>query len=346
MVDLTRASPDGCARMLRLLLLAVIVIGLAPGTFVRTTTGVRSDVAVVTITSLAPQDGITGPLTLTGTWELTSPHGWFGGFSALTAAGGTSLIAGSDRGWLLDLDLAGHEPRAVPGSFRFVGRRARGRAEVVDLESLARDPASGTLWAAFENFNLVERLAPDGTQTARRPPEMRGWSGNSGPETMERFADGRFLILAEGSERSGLDDRPALLFPGDPLEPNAPLAFRFVSGPEYDPVDATQLPDGRVLVLLRRVKYTVPAQFDTVIAVADPALIRPGEPWDARVFQRLSGPLYGENFEGIAFVPDPADPARGSVWLIADDNFSMFQRNLLLRFAWDGKAAQRAASSP
>ena len=325
--------------MYRLLLLAIVAIGLAPSTFLRTPTGLRSDVAVVTITPVANREGVEGALALTGAWELSSKHGWFGGFSALVASGPDSLITGSDRGWLLDLDLSGTAPAAVPGSFRFIGERASGRKEIVDLEALARDPATGTLWATFENFNLVTRITADGRRANRRPAAMRGWSENSGPETMARLADGRFLIIAEGAERSGTTDRPALLFAGDPVAgPRAPLMFRFVPEPEYNPVDTTELPDGRLLILLRRVTYSIPAEFSTAIALADPAAIRPDKPWRARVIQRLSGEVFGDNFEGIAFIPDPADPAHGAVWVIADDNFSAFQRNLLVRFAWDGEA--------
>lgn len=322
--------------MLRLLLLALVVVGLAPGTFLRSATGLRSDSAVVTVAPLAEAVDAPGPLQLTGIWELESAHGWFGGFSALVTTGLDSLLAGSDRGFLLDLDLSGDRPAAVPGSFRYVGRRAGVRKEVIDLEALARDPATGTVWMAFENFNLIDRLAPDGTRTGRMPPEMAEWSDNSGPETMERLADGRFLVLAEGPERRGRADRPALMFAGDPVQPSAPLAFRFAAAPGYDPVDAAQLPDGRVLILLRRVEYAIPAQFDTAIAIADPRAIQEGEAWRARIVQRLDGPVLGENFEGIAFVPSPGDATRGDLWLIADDNFSVFQRSLLVRFAWDG----------
>lgn len=327
--------------MLRWVLLACVIAGLAPGTFVRTKTGLRSDPAVVSVTPLSQRGGVSGALALTGAWELESTHGWFGGFSALVADGADSVIAGSDRGWLLELDLAGAAPRPVPGSFRFVGARARGRNELVDLEGLARDPATGTLWAAFENANLVMRLDPGGARTVRRPPEMAGWSGNSGPETIERLIDGRFLVLAEGARRGGQasegpDERAGLLFSGDPAVSGTPLAFRFVSGEDYDPVDATQLPDGRVLILLRRVEYALPARFDTAIMVADPRAIRAGEAWRGDIIQRLSGGVFGDNFEGIAFVPAPGDPARGAIWLIADNNFSMFQRSLLVRFAWDG----------
>ena len=325
-------------RSFRWLLLAVVAVGLAPGLVWRASTGLRSDAAVVTLAPIADRAGVAGELTLSGAWEMRASHGWFGGFSALVADGEGGLIAGSDRGFLLDLDLSEDTPRAVPGSFRFVGDSSRGRKEVVDLESLARDPASGTLWGGFENFNVVTRFAPDGTRTTTAPRAMRRWSPNSGAETMERLADGRFLIIAEGPLRGSDTRHEALLFPGDPVEAGGPppLAFVFLAPADYDPVDAAQLPDGRVLILLRRVEYALPARFDTAIAIADPRAIRPGKAWQARIIQRLSGGVFADNFEGIAFVPDPADPARGALWLVADDNFSAFQRSLLVRFDWEG----------
>lgn len=327
------------ARHFRWLLLIVVVLGLGPGLFWRTPTGLRSDGAAISVTPIAERSGVAGELRLTGAWELRSGHGWFGGFSALVADGEGGLIAGSDRGWLLAIDLSGSTPRAVPDSFRYVGRRLGPRNELVDLESLARDPADGTLWAAFEGFNQIERFAPDGTRTFSRPPEMARWSHNSGAETMERLADGRFVVIAEGPQRGGKPLHRALLFPRDPVEPQTPTAFDFASWPDYDPVDAAQLPDGRVLILLRRVEYALPARFDTAIAIADPSAIRPGKPWRGRIIQRLSGGVFADNFEGIAFVPDASNPSRGAVWVIADDNFSAFQKSVLVRFDWSEQAA-------
>ncbi len=322
------------ANLWRVALLFAVALGLAPGLVWRTPTGLRSDVAVVQVTPLAERAGVTGQLKLAGVWELTSDHGWFGGFSALAAAGSSHLIAGSDRGWLLDLDLSGPAPRALPGSFRFVGERRKTREEVIDLESLARDPARGTLWGGFESENVVFRWAPDGTRTIRQPPEIARWSDNSGPETMARLADGRFIILAEGPVDGSKTVHEGLLFPRDPAEKATPQRFRFRAPADYDPVDMTQLPDGRVLILLRRVDYTLPATFDTAIAMADPRAIRSGGEWQGEVIERMTGGVFADNFEGIAFVPSADDPSRGAIWVIADDNFSVFQRSILVRFDW------------
>ena len=346
--SLFRTASVSSARRWRMALLTLVVLALGPGTFLRTDTGLRSDPVkniVIDPVDLGPPPP--GLLRLTGSWRMTSDHGWFGGFSSLVSGPGQTLIAATDRGFLLGLDLAGDEPRAIPGSFRFVGVPGRGRREYVDMEAITRDPATGTLWASFENDNLVMRFARDGTRTIYAPPEMAKWDENSGPETMERLADGRFLILSEGSEDSGMVDRPALLYPRDPLGRGKPLAFRFNCQAAYAPVDATQLPDGRVLILMRQVRYTIPATFDAVIMVADPAAIRAGRHWRGEVIQRLEGSGFGENFEGIAFVPDPSDSRKGSIWVVADDNFSIFQRSLLLRFALgeSGEALQRRAAA-
>lgn len=325
-------------RALRLVLLAIVALGLAPGTFVRAPNQNRTDPAEVQVTPRPERQGVTGSLPVEGVWELTSDHAGFGGFSALVKGEGPSLIAGTDRGFLLDLDLAGGAPRAVPGSFRFVGIGTAGRREFVDLESLARDPETGTLWAGFESQNLVVRFPRSGGRSILAPPAMAGWGVNSGPETMERLADGRFLVVAEGYAGSDRTVHDALLFPGDPVLGEKPLAFRFIGPPNFEPVDAAELPDGRVLVLLRVVDFRFPAVFNAGIAIGDPRQIRAGAPWKVRMIAHLQKGIFAENFEGIAYVPSPADPQRGSIWLIADDNFSVFQRTLLVRMGWDGAA--------
>lgn len=345
---LFRTASVSSAGRWRTALLGLVVIALAPGTFIRTDTGLRSDpvknIAIDPIDLGPPPPGL---LRLTGAWRMTSEHGWFGGFSSLVEGPGQTLIAATDRGFLLGLDLADNQPRAIPGSFRFVGVSTRGRKEYVDMEAITRDPSTGTLWASFENDNLIMRFAPDGTRRVYAPPEIAVWSESSGPETMERLADGRFLILSEGSENSGSSDRPALLYPRDPLGTGKPVTFRFNCQAAYSPVDAAQLPDGRMLILLRQVRYTIPATFDAVIMIADPAAIRAGGHWRGEVIQRLEGPGFGENFEGIGFMPDPLDPRKGSIWVVADDNFSIFQRSLLLRFALgeSGASLQRRAAA-
>jgi len=83
---------------------------------------------------------------------------------------------------------------------------------------------------------------------------------------------------------------------------------------------------------------SIPAAFDAAIMHADPSAITEGGVWSGEIITRFEGPLYGENFEGIAYVPGGdgagADNEAGDIYVIADDNLSMFQRSLLVRLAW------------
>ena len=344
----------------RLILIAAIALAAAPGTFVRTNIDPDPQAVAITVTPIADRGGVTGDLSISGAWEISATHPFFGGFSALVEvpnmAGGpdahtdahtepnTGLLAGSDRGWSLDIPLIAGEPAEAGAQFVYFAKRRDSFLEMVDLEAMARDPETGTLWTSYEGFNAVQRDALDGTSTRRAPEQMRGWSANSGPEAMVRLADGSFIILAEAPDDTGGPNRPGLLFAGDPIEEGTPIKFQISTPPKYSPVDAAALPDGSVLILLRRVQISVPAAFDAAIMRADPGEIRPGEVWTGEVIANLDGPIFGENFEGIAFVPNPkgtpggeTSDGSGAIYLISDDNLSMFQRNLLVRLDWPGQ---------
>jgi len=323
----------------------VIALALAPGTLVRTAIDPDPQNVTTKVTSIAERAGVSGELNVSGAWEISATHPFFGGFSALVEVanpeGETGLLAGSDRGWSLDIPIIGGEPKANAARFVNFTRRRDSFIPMVDMEAMAHDPATGTLWSAYEGYNVIQRDRVDGSTAHRAPPEMRGWSANSGPEAMVRLGDGSFIILAEGPDNTGGPGRPGLLFAGDPIEDEAPIEFHLATPPGYSPVDAAALPDGSVLILLRRVQINVPADFDAAILRADPRDIEPGGVWSGEVIANLDGPIYGENFEGIAFVGDRntegSDAGSGAIYIISDDNLSMFQRSLLVRLDWPGQ---------
>lgn len=347
--------------MARLLLIAAITLGLAPGTLVRTHYDHDPAAIEITLTSLGEgledtRGGVRGQLALTGVWQLTASSPFFGGFSALVNASENAaqgaLLAGSDKGWSLAIPLNSDEPAGDGFEFRYFAARSGAYSSMFDLEAMARDPETGTLWTAYEGYNAVQRSGADGAIARSAPEQMRRWSANSGPETMVRMADGRFIILAESPEGSGHEydgrpTRPGLLFESDPVgadpveaggheEPKA-TAFRLTTPAKFSPVDATALPDGSVLILLRRLQITIPATFDAAIMHADPADIEEGGVWSGEIIARLDGPLFGENFEGIAYVPGTEEATAentGAIYLISDDNLSVFQRSLLVRLNW------------
>ncbi len=286
-------------------------------------------------------------------WQLRSAGDAFGGYSTLVALdGGEHFLSASDRGRELRFrDPSLGDPQARMGYFV-----ARGGADKldVDVEGLTRDPASGTIWASYEQTNRIVRIGPDaGALQAIAPPAMRHWPSNSGPEAILHLADGRFLVLEE-AQGEWWSRRPGagLLFPGDPVEGSRPERFRFVAPEGFSPTDIAQLPDGRVLILLRKVVFPIPPRFAGALLLADPAEIRPGGVWTGKIVARFAPPLPVDNYEGLEIVPDEAGAV--IVWIISDDNTAVTQRTLLLKLRWtppppepeDAKRARDDAARP
>lgn len=327
--------------MWRLVLLLVVMAGLAPGTWLRSPATPPDNRQLLTITPIAAGTDHLGALRVTGAWHLTSPNRHFHSYSALVALDDGRLLAGSDRGRMLRFAPPGmpfREPQ-----LGFFGRRSEQDKALVDLESLTRDPATGRVWAGYEALNEIARYDASLRRVARvRPEAMRNWGVNTGPEAMVRLRDGRFIVIAEANPRWLADSTPGLLFPGDPIDGAEPSAFTFVPPGGYRPVDMAQLPDGRVLILLRKVDWGLPPGFSGQLMVADPAQIEPGTAWRGETIADLASPLPTDNYEGLAVVPHADGGA--TLWLISDDNEMLFQRTLLLRLEWPGR--EKARESP
>lgn len=267
---------------------------------------------------------------LTGAWEVHTPHKDGGSYSALVALSPERLLAFSDKGFALEFSAPGSPARA-PQLRPILSGRIRAKAWR-DVEAATRDPHSGSIWIAFEGRNQVSRYDPNLTVTASsRPAAMRNWPRNQGAEALALLPDGRFLALGE-SNLSRFDgrDHPAVLFAGDPAAGAAAQAL-VLTGPDgFRPTDAAALPDGRVVVVMRRLLWPLPMQFGAVIALVDPDR-RDGEGrLVARQLVRLYPPIPVDNFEGVAVVP--TGPGRVTLWVISDDNDAVTQRSLLLRF--------------
>ena len=162
---------------------------------------------------------------------------------------------------------------------------------------------------------------------------MALWRESSGPETMLRLRNGSFLILPE----SGIGEKgpaPALLYAGDPTDPDMPyVSFTYKPPRGYRPTDAAQLDDGRVIVLNRR--FTIREFFTAKLAVMDPAEIREGGIVRAKEIATFAPPVIRDNFEALAVTHENG---RQILWMASDDNFrSPYQRNLVLKFALEGE---------
>lgn len=256
-------------------------------------------------------------------WVLGSDDPEFGGLSAL-AAGKAGFLAISDTGLLVRMtpELTVARLQSMP---RVCVPRQLKRER--DSESLARDPATGTVWIGFEYRNAICRIEPDGGAKVVAPLTMIRWPKLGGPEAMLRRADGGFFVFAERSSKGG-EIVPLLSFDRDPVDPRAvATAMRYEAPSQYHPVDAAMLPDGRMLVLNRR--YAFPLDFSSIVTLVEPFRIRSGAIVSGKPVLVLAPPQMADNFEGLAV---EVRDGRTRVWLVSDDNFLPQQRTYLLEF--------------
>jgi hypothetical protein len=319
-------------------LAGLLLIAVLPVSFLREPKPPRDDTQAIAIIPLPlPTPAQTKPhlgaFRLEGVWRMTSRNAMFDSYSTLQRLNDGQFLSISDRGYALRFSPPG-EP-AGPVRMTDLVDDSQHQKSARDAESSAYDPNTGRIWIGWEGRNAISRLAPDLRQEARvRPAAMRHWDKNGGPEAMVRLADGRFLVLAEGFT-GWFEDREheAVLFRGDPTRPRQPLRFRLSSAAEFSPTDMAQLPDGRVLILMRRLVWPFPYRFVGRIELADPKAIRAGQVWRSRTVAYLSSTLPVDNFEGI--VAEPKADGRVAVWIISDDNTAVTQRTLLWKMTVD-----------
>lgn len=276
-----------------------------------------------------------GPLQFRGALRLSSTHAAFGGVSSLRlSADGRRLLAITDRAAWLRADLLYDANGVLTGAEHFdltPMLDADGRALVPprsDAKSLVRKEDG--LYVAFERQPRVLRFdaGADGPADGARgrpiplPPDVARIPQNEGLETMTALTDGRLLVVSEGAYQG---DAVLGWILADGGQPSA--ALRYVPAPGFNPTDAATLPNGDVLVLERR--FTVLDRGSRIVRVRA-ADIRAGARLVGEEIARLLPPVQVDNFEGIDAIADPNGGVR--IFLISDDNFSAFQRTLLLQF--------------
>ena len=315
----------------RLILLAIVMLGLAPGTLVRDAPRGPDLRAILHVEPLEISGTLGEGIVIEGVWKLTSPNEYFGGFSGLAAIGDDELLAVSDMGGWMRFPMPGS---AGEPSFGPLPRANERNKSAVDAEGLTDDPATGQLWVAYEKLNTIERsdLAFQNRKLAE-PASMADWPSNRGAEAMARLVDGRFLVIGETAPGWTGNGFPALLFDRDPVEDREPISFEFTAPSGFRATAVAPLPDGRALILLRSVEAYFPPRFGAKLALADPAVIEEGEEWSGEIIATFGEDLPRDNFEGLAVVP--RDDGSVTLWLISDDNGMMLQRTLLYRLRLD-----------
>jgi hypothetical protein len=269
-----------------------------------------------------------GGLIFQGAWELRSRNEDFGGISALTALTDGQFIGVSDAGTLIGLGLTQDQRADRPFIVPLPGSQGPDKNyKDWDSEGIAYDAMSGQFWISFEANHAIRRYSSGFTRMTGilRLAQMQDWPANKGVESIIRLRDGRFIIIAETLDG---DTHPALLFSGDPVEPGSTVsAFRYHPPAGYRVTDGVQLPDGRLAILNRRISF--PQGFVAKIALVNLATVQSGKTASGEVIASLAPPYLVDNMEGITITKKAGATY---IWLISDNNFSIFQRTILMKF--------------
>lgn len=286
-----------------------------------------------------------GGLSFAEGWTLYGRHHKFGGLSALAVPDARTFLMLSDIGYRLRFAL-GSDGEVTDSRFAMLPPPRPGYVGKLhyDAEAIALDPASGRYWSAMEGTGEIWSFAADDRRLLRtRQRILESWPDNGGVEGFARLADGRFLALSESRTRLG--QREGLIFAGNPGDPVTPVTRIFYeTGGQGDVTAVAGLPDGRVLIVHRRL-WLAPV-FRTSIAIADPRTIAAGQTLTSRPIAVIADSRLAENYEGAAVT---AGPGGLSLWLVSDDNLQDWQATRLVRLIIDPAAiapAKRAAPSP
>ncbi len=270
---------------------------------------------------------------------LTSPYWRFGGLSSLRLdAGGERFISASDKGvWFTGrIVYRGKEMTGLSDVETAPMLAADGRTLAAhgwfDTESMALD--RGLIYVGIERVNRIVRFdfARDGlrarAETVAAPDDVRKLPYNRGLEAMVMAPRGSPLAgaLIAISER-GLDAHGNII--GFLIGGPSPGSFTVRRRDGFDISDAALLPGGGDLLLLER-KISLLGGIGVRIRRIPITALAPGATVDGRsIFDADLGQMI-DNLEGLdAHVAADGDTV---LTMVSDDNFSMFQRTLLLQF--------------
>lgn len=283
-----------------------------------------------------------GKLRWRGGVVLSSSSRYFGGWSGLSLdASGERIFAISDAGVWLNARLR-HDGRILKGlADATVGPMLDEHGEALtskdrDAESLAVtkfDDVGVTALVGFERRHRIDRyrlqdghFAPTSRPVAL-PKATRGMSKNSGLEAIGVFPGGPLegSIIAFSERLLDEDGNLQGWLIGGP-NPGS-IALRPIA--DYGITDLALLPDGGLLVLERRFRFSDGVRLRVRRVAADD--IRPGAVLEGETLIDYDQRYNIDNMEGIAV----SRSARGEtiVTVISDDNYSPFQRTLLMQFA-------------
>ena len=254
------------------------------------------------------------------TWQVDHPD--FGGLSALIMApDGRALVAGSDRGTLIEAPLTRGSAGELTGFGQAVLTPVMLRSGQpptdfkMDLEALTRDPEGGW-FTAFESYVRIERLAGAGAL----PRATHDWDlfaalfGNQAFEALATLPDRRMIAITETGAPAA-----SVIWDGETWQrgPEIPVT------PGYRITGADVGPDGCFYLIERR--YGIAAGFTFGLRRLSGG---PGV-WDDTLLYRTAPARLG-NAEGLSVWENTAGQLMASV--ITDDGFWPLTPTRLIEF--------------
>jgi hypothetical protein len=195
-----------------------------------------------------------------------------------------------------------------------------------DAEALTRAP-DGSFLVEFESVHRIWRYAPPPATfdslplPVPVPPELSNAPSNGGLESITVLPDGRLLAITEEFAN------PDGSFKGWLLKDGQFAELSYLPSDGFQASDCAALKNGDVIVIERRYVPLGIFTSDELVKARD---IQPGAKLVGEELLRLEYPLEIDNFEGVAVQEDPIKGT--TIYLVSDDNYSMFQRTLLLQF--------------
>lgn len=261
----------------------------------------------------------------------------FGGLSGLAIDGAGTLLAVTDHGWWLRAKLVTQNDRPVALADAemapIIGPNGNpiGRTKRFDSESLALN--NGIAWVGLERVHEVLRfdLGRDGLaargQTIPVPREAKNLPSNQSFEAVcyaaAGPARGTLIAIAERARKG--DNQPTR---GFILEGPNKGAFDVKRRGDFDVTDCAFTPDGDLILLERRFGWL--SGLAMRLRRIDPRAIRPDGMLDGESLLEAGVGTVIDNMEGLAITKN--EKGETLLTLISDDNFSMLQRTVLLRF--------------
>lgn len=335
-----------------LALIAAIGAGMAYGKGKPSTANLVTGPITVEAKPLAGFDRVArektkfGKLSWRGGLVLTSPSEYFGGWSGLALdPDGKGYFAISDAGLWMSGKLS-YDDKGAPSGMADVRVGAiqskegdpLSRKKDSDSEGLAiasGNVENGTALISFERKHRIGRydikngeLSPARGKVAL-PKSARDMPDNGGFEAIAVLQGGANKgKLVAFSER--LRDDNGNYIGWIWLDKDRPRTFFMTNDGDYDITDAAPLPDGSLLVLERRFRFSEGVSMRLRHIKAGE--LRRGRVIDADILVASDGSKEIDNMEGLATHQGPGGEV--IITMISDDNYNhTLQRTLLLQFS-------------